>query len=336
MSIRTAIIGYGTGGSVFHAPLIDAAPGFEVAAIVTTNPDRVHAAQQRYPLASVFPDVDALFAAGGFDLLVVTSPNATHVPFGLRGIEAGVPVVLDKPLATSSMDARAVAAAAEKAGVPLTVFQNRRWDGDFLTLRRLIAGGAIGEIHQFESAFEWWAPTLGERWKDTAAAEDGGGILFDLGPHLIDQALLLFGDVAAVHGETDARRGGAADDDSFVALTHASGVRSRLWMSAIAPASRPRFRVIGSTGVFESHGLDPQEAQSIAGLRPVDGGYGVHADGPTAWISRPSADSEPIELLPGRHLTFYEELAAALTTGTPLPVDPGDSIRGLEIIEAAL
>lgn len=228
MTIRTAIIGYGTGGRVFHAPLVDATDGLELSAIVTSDAERAQHARSTYRQAAVHADVDALFAAGGFDLLVVTSPNGTHVPYARRAVDIGVPVVLDKPLATSVEDAVSLVAAAEEAGVPLTVFHNRRWDGDFLTLQALIRGGALGEIHQFDSSFEWWAPTLGSGWKDAATAEEGGGILFDLGPHLIDQAMLLFGEAVDVHAELDNRRGGGADDDAFVSLHHTSGVRSRL------------------------------------------------------------------------------------------------------------
>lgn len=334
MSIRTAIIGYGTGGRVFHAPLVDATDDLEVAAIVTANSDRAQDARQRYPKAAIHPDTESLFADADFDLLVVTSPNATHAPLAQRAIHAGIPVVLDKPLATSVEEARAVVEAAEAASVPLTVFQNRRWDGDFLTLRDAIDAGDLGDIHQFDSAFEWWAPTLGDRWKDTATVAEGGGILLDLGPHLIDQALVLFGDVADVHAELDARRGGAANDDAFVTLTHTSGVRSRLWMSAVAPANRPRFRAVGSEAVFEAHGLDPQEPQSISGMRPGDPGFGLHEDGRTASIRRPDGETARA-LRAGRHLEFYETLVGALVHDGALPVDPRANLRVLEIIEQA-
>ncbi|MFJ4998513.1 Gfo/Idh/MocA family oxidoreductase [Microbacterium sp. NPDC088619] len=335
MSIRTAVIGYGIGGSVFHAPLIDATGGLEVTAIVTSNPDRAHRARERYPRATVFADTDALFAAGGFDLVVITSPNVTHAPLAHRAIAAGVAVVLDKPIATSVKEARGIVDAAEHAGVPLTVFQNRRWDGDFLTLQDTVKSGALGDVHQFDSAFEWWAPALGDRWKDTASPSEGGGILFDLGPHLIDQALVLFGEVEHVHAELDSRRGGASDDDAFVSLTHVSGVRSRLWMSAVAPANRPRFRVVGSDAVFESIGLDPQEAQSIDGMAPDAQGFGVHEDSRMARLDSSTKTAE-VTLRAGRHLTFYELLAVALNRSAAMPVDPHDSVRGLEIIERAL
>lgn len=336
MTIRTAVIGYGTGGRVFHTPLIEAEPRLEVSAIVTSNEARATAAALRHPRAAVVPDVDELFRDAAFDLLVVTSPNETHVPLALRAIEAGIPVVLDKPLATSAQEARRVVDAAARASVPLTVFQNRRWDGDFLTLRDVIADGQLGDVRQFESAFEWWAPTLGDRWKDTARPAEGGGILFDLGPHLIDQALLLFGEIDHVYAELDRRRiGSVSDDDAFLAITHTSGVRTRLWMSAVTPLNRPRFRAAGSLATFESVGLDPQEPQSIAGILPTEPGFGDHEDGRVAVIAGPR-NRVNVPLRTGRHLAFYEQLAESLSGNGDLPVDPRDSIRGLEIIEEAL
>ncbi|MET2718303.1 Gfo/Idh/MocA family oxidoreductase [Streptomyces harbinensis] len=334
MTIRTAIIGFGTGGRVFHAPLLAAEPRFTVSAIVTGDPARA-AAASGYAGADILPDAEAVFARDDLDLVVITSPHATHAPLARRAVAAGIAVVVDKPLGISSTEARSVVEEAEAAGVPLTVFHNRRWDGDFLTLRDTLASGELGEIRQFESAFEKWAPQLAARWKDVATPGQGGGILFDLGPHLIDQALLLFGDVVGVHAELDRRRAGAvADDDVFLSLTHASGVRSRLWMNATSPADRPRFRVVGSRAVFTSHGLDPQEPHAKAGLRPLDPGFGVHDDGRTALLSAPGTE-RAVPLLPGEHLAFYRMLGDALTEGGPLPVDPREAVRGLEIIEAA-
>ncbi|SOD67790.1 Predicted dehydrogenase [Streptomyces zhaozhouensis] len=334
MTLRTAVIGFGTGGRVFHAPLLAAEPRFAVSAIVTTDPDRVAAAGE-YADADVLASADEVFARDDLDVVVITSPHETHAPFARRAFAKGLAVVVDKPLGISAAESRALAAEAEAAGVPLTVFQNRRWDGDFLTVRETLTAGEIGEVRQFESAFERWAPRLTSRWKDVATPEQGGGILFDLGPHLIDQALLLFGDVVDVHAELDRRRPGAvADDDVFLSLTHANGVRSRLWMSATSPSNRPRFRVVGSRGVLTSHGLDPQEPQSKAGMRPGDPGFGVHEDGRAAVLASPEGE-RAVPLRAGEHLAFYRALGDALTKGTPLPVDPADAVRGLEIIETA-
>ncbi|MFC9429755.1 Gfo/Idh/MocA family oxidoreductase [Streptomyces sp. NPDC056987] len=335
--IRTAVIGFGTAGRVFHAPLIAADPRYSLDAIVTGSPERARAARDTYPETDVLAYTDTLFArADQFDLVVIGSPNESHAPLARAAIEAGAHVVVDKPVAVTSAEARAVAAAAKAAGRVLTVFQNRRWDGDFLTLREVVAAGGLGEVRQFDSAFTWWNPRVGTGWKDLTGPEAGGGILYDLGPHLIDQALQLFGEVTEVHAELDRRRpGGFSDDDSFLTLRHVSGVRTRLWMSAVAPAPRPRFRVGGSRAVFRSDGLDPQEAQSIAGRRPGEAGFGVHEDGRTAVVEGPDGVAA-VPLRAGDYREFYRLLAAALREGGPLPVDPADSIRALEIIEQAL
>ncbi|WP_308798541.1 Gfo/Idh/MocA family protein [Agromyces silvae] len=334
MAIRTAIVGYGTAGRVFHAPLIAADPAYELATVVTGSPERAAAAAVAYPGATVVGGADALFArADEFDLVVIGSPNETHAPLALRAIDAGKHVVVDKPVAVTVAEAEAVVERAWARGVVFSVFQNRRWDGDFLTLRDVLASGELGEVRQFESAFEWFAPELGERWKDTAPHAAGGGIAYDLAPHLIDQAVQLFGPVADLHAELDVRRaGGAADDEAFISMRHGSGVRARLWMSAVAPASRPRFRVVGEHGVLTFHGLDPQEPQLIDGVRPGDPGYGRHADGRAAELEGPSG-ARRIPLAAGDYPAYYRALAAAITEGRPVPVDPADSIAALALIE---
>ncbi|MCS5736024.1 Gfo/Idh/MocA family protein [Herbiconiux daphne] len=334
--IRAAVIGYGLGGETFHAPLIAADPAYRLAAVVTSNPERAGRATERYGAGVVVTDADSLFErAGDLDLVVVTSPNATHVPLARRAIDAGLDVVVDKPFALTEADATELIAHAERAGRRLTVFQNRRWDGDFLTLRTLIENGDLGEVRQFESAFEWFKPSLSAKNKDVDPADQGGGILFDLGPHLIDQALQLFGEVTAVHAELDARRAGAvSDDDSFVSLQHANGVRSRLWMSAVAPGNRPRFRVVGSKAVFASVGLDPQERQAKAGMSVGDHRFGMDEISPYGLVIGPDAERQ-LPKQRGTYSEFYRLLAEALVTGRPVPVDPRDSETVLRIIEEA-
>jgi len=338
MSIRTAVLGFGTAGRVFHAPLLDADPAFDLAAIVTRDPERRAAAAEAYPAARLLASPEEVFArADEFDLVVVGTPNSTHRPLALAALEHGLDVLLDKPIAVTATEADEVVAAAAAAGRTLAIFQNRRWDGDFLTLVDLLASGELGDVHQFESAFEWWKPDLGIRWKDTATPAEGGGILYDLGPHLIDQAIRLFGPVASVHAELDRRRPGAAsDDDSFVALTHESGVRSRLWMSSVSPSNRARFRVVGSRAVATFMGLDPQEPQLIAGRRPGDAGFGSHDDGRAGLLASPDGSEREIPLRAGDYPEFYRRLAAALTDGSPLPVEPADSIAVLRLIEVAV
>lgn len=314
--LRAGIAGYGLAGEVFHAPLIDWVDGLEVAGIVTANADRQARARTAYPGAEVVPALDDLWDR--IDLLVVAAPNRAHVPLALAAVERGVPVVVDKPLAPSYAEGSRLVEAAERAGVPLTVFQNRRFDGDFLTLRRLVEEGELGRVTRMESRFERFRPEVAEKWQESA--EQGGGLLLDLGSHLVDQALQLFGPPLSVYAELDRRRPGAqVEDDVFLALTHEGDVRSHLWMSSVAPLHGPRFRVSGSERGFASDGLDPQEPQLAGGLRPGDPGYGVGAEG----------------IDPGAYQRFYEAVVPWLREGAPPPVDPRDSLAGLRLLEAA-
>lgn len=325
--IRVGLIGYGVAGRVFHAPFLAADPAFELTAVVTSQTDRLAA---DHPGAVAVPDVDALLAHPGLDLVVVASPTPLHVEHASAAIDAGLATVVDKPFAPDTASGRALVERAEAAGVPFTVFQNRRWDGDFLTIRRLIEDGTLGEVRRFESRFEWWKPSIDDSWKSTTGAESGGGILFDLGAHLIDQALLLFGPAQVAHAELRNRRGAGADDDTFVVLEHDSGTTSHLWMSAVAPIAGPRFRVLGSRSGFVSWGLDPQEGQLAGGMRPGDPRLG-RATAP----ARLGTDAHPDEvaLTPGDYAAFYRRLAASLEEGGPLPVDPWDSLAALELID---
>ncbi|WP_197370535.1 Gfo/Idh/MocA family protein, partial [Streptomyces clavuligerus] len=272
-ALRVALVGYGTAGAVFHAPLIAATEDLALDTVVTANPERRERAAEEFPgvrfaarLEEVWERRDAV------DLVVLASPNRTHVPLATAALRAGLPVVVDKPIAATAAEARALAALAAERGLMLSVFQNRRWDGDFLTLRRLLAEGVLGDVHRFESRFERWRPRLKGGWRESGDPREIGGLLYDLGSHLVDQALTLFGPVVRVYAEADVRRSGAeADDDTFIALTHAGGVRSHLYLSATAAQLGPRFRVLGSSAGFVKYGLDPQEAALRAGARPVAG-----------------------------------------------------------------
>jgi len=250
-------------------------------------------------------------------------------------LDAGLAVVVDKPLASDAAAARMLVEYAEAVGGLLTVFQNRRWDGDFLTLRKVLDAGRLGAVLRFESRFDRWRPDGGGAWRETEAPSDGGGLLLDLGSHLADQAVQLFGPVARVYAELDVRRAGnAAEDDVFVALEHASGVRSHLAMSALVAQIPPRMRVLGDAGAFVKDGLDVQEAQLDAGMRPGEAGWGE--DPQTRWAMLGSdADAEPVPTLPGAYERFYAGVAAALRDGTAAPVDPWDAVGVLEILDAA-
>jgi len=334
--LRVGLLGYGLAGRVFHAPLIRACPELELAAVVTGSPERRAQVSAACPEAAVLGTADELWArAAEIDLVVVATPNRSHVPLAQATLRAGLPVVVDKPLATSAAEARALIAEARAHGRLLTVFQNRRWDGDFLTVRKLLAEGTLGEVWRFESRFERWNLTPKAGWRESGDPAEAGGLLFDLGAHLVDQALLLFGPVRAVYAEIDRRRPGVAvDDDVFVALTHASGVHSHLWMSKVAAQRGPRFRVLGERAAFTKYGLDGQEPAMAAGGVPGSPGWGEEP--PERWgLLGEEGTAQPVATEAGAYLRFYEAVAAAVRDGAPAPVDPADATAALDIIEAA-
>ena len=325
-------------GATLHAPLIEATEGMNVAGVVTGDPGRRAKAIADLPDAAVLPNADQLWKrADRYDLAVVAAPNRAHVPVGLAALEAGLPVVIDKPLAATSADGQRLEAAARQRKLMLTVFHNRRWDGDMLTVQRLLAEGALGDVLRFESRFDRWRPQrAGDAWRERGDRAEAGGVLFDLGSHLVDQALVLFGEVDGVYAEVDRRRTGAlVDDDVFLALRHVSGVRSHLWMSHLAAQPGPRMRVMGTSAAYVKWGLDPQEDAFRAGARPGDPGWGREPR--ERWGLLGAGDeAHPVETEPGAYQRFYEGVAAALHDGTPPPVPAADAIAGLEILEAAL
>ncbi len=334
--MRVAIVGYGLAGRFFHAPLIAATDGLDVSSIVTSNATRARQAAAEHPKAQVVPSVEDLWAATPPELVVVATANEMHVPIALAAIEYGVPVVVEKPAAVAADEAEALVEQADRAGVMLTVFQNRRWDTDQLTLRRLIEEDALGEVTRYESRFERWRPTVDQtKPREVLAPEEGGGVLLDLGVHLVDQALVLFGSVTEVYAEIDSRRGAPAEDDVFLALRHASGTISHLHASAVTPSPGPRLRVQGTNGAFLVPHLDPQEAALRAGARPdtVDE-WGK----PEEWdYGRLIAGerSVPVPPEPGDWRRFYTLLRDALRSGGPPPVDPRDAVETLRVLEAA-
>ncbi|MEV5311654.1 Gfo/Idh/MocA family oxidoreductase [Streptomyces sp. NPDC052610] len=344
--LRVGLIGYGLAGSVFHAPLISTTEGLALHTVVTSNPERQDQARAEHPGVRIAATPDELFErADELDLIVIASPNKTHVPLATTTLKAGLPVVVDKPVAGTAAEARELAALADERGLLLSVFQNRRWDNDFLTLRKLLDAGELGDVWRFESRFERWRPQLKGGWRESGDPAEIGGLLYDLGSHVVDQALTLFGPATQVYAESDVRRAGAeTDDDTFIALTHAGGVRSHLYVSATTAQLGPRFRVLGSQAGYVKYGLDPQEAALREGRRPGPG-WGtepeslwgrVGAGGPPSGGESPlTGGGRPEPTVPGDYPAYYAAVARALLEDGPNPVTALEAAAALDVLEAA-
>jgi scyllo-inositol 2-dehydrogenase (NADP+) len=314
--IRVGLIGYGLAGSVFHEPLIRACEGLELSAVLTSR---------EHPLR--VGSVDELFER--CDLVVVASPNDSHFPLALQALEHGKHVVVDKPFTVTVEEADALIALGREAERMLTVFHNRRWAADFLTLRGVLP--RLGELFLVEANWDRFRPEVRHRWRERPGP--GAGLLADLGPHMIDEMLQLFGMPDAVSADVLAQRPGAVVDDYFALTLDYDTRRICLRASSLISAPRPRFSVHGSGGSFVKHGLDPQEAQLKAGMDPREPGFGVEER--SGALTRPDGSIELVPTERGRYVDFYEAVVAAIAEGAPTPVDPADARDGLVLIDLA-
>ncbi|MCL3860712.1 Gfo/Idh/MocA family protein [Actinotalea sp. K2] len=321
--LRVGLVGYGDAGRGIHARLLTEV-GHRVTDVVVRAPARAAAARLDWDDVRVHPDLGRLIErAADLDVVVVASPTGRHVEHALALIDAGVPVVVDKPLALDADSARGVVHAARQAGVPLTVFQNRRWDSEQRTLRALLERKALGEVHRFERRWERWRPVPKDRWKENAVG-DGGGLLLDLGAHLVDSAVQLFGPVDEVYAELRALTT-PTEDDVFLALTHRSGTLSHLTAGGLVGAPGPRTRVLGSAGAYLVTSFEG-EPTPFDRLSPGPGqeGWLVHGD-----------VVEPVPQAPGGHGDFYRSVERWLRAGEPAPVDPQDVVHTASVLDTA-
>jgi len=325
-ALRVGLVGYGSAGRGIHAPLLQAA-GLEVALVATRDPGRAAAARADLPSAQVVGDLPAVLGARP-DLVVLASPTGVHAEQAVACVRAGVPVVVDKPLAVDAVSAAAVVRAARDAGVPLTVFQNRRWDAEQLTLARLLREGALGEVFRFERRWERWRPVPKDRWRENAPAAQGGGLLLDLGAHLVDSAVQLFGPITSVHAELAARTT-PAEDDVFLSCVHARGVRSHLSATSLAGAPGPRTRVLGTRGAYVVTSFEAEET-AFGDLADADAEH-------TGWVVA-GAERTAVPREGGEHADLYRAVAAALASGggqAAMPVQPEDAVHVLAVLDAA-
>ncbi len=326
--LRIGLVGYGFGGRYFHAPLIASAPGCALTGVVTRSPDRRAEVAQDHPDAAVYDSIDDL-AAAGVDAVTVSTPAATHTALTEELLRRGLPVVCDKPFALDAQAARHTIELAEREGVLLSPYQNRRWDSDLLTIRRLLDAGSLGKVRRFESSFERWAAE-----PEPPAA--GGGLLRDFGSHLVDQALHLFGPVRRVYAETH-EVGPESEDEFLVLLQHTSGLHSQLSGAWRQSAPRPRFRLSGSDGSFVvTSPMDGQEAALVAGRTPSSEGADWGREPEAAWGTlHRGTESEVVPSERGRWDRFYEQFAGAVRGTGPVPVDPWDAVATATVLDAA-
>jgi predicted dehydrogenase len=328
--IRVALIGYGYAGRTFHAPLIRATPGLDLIAIGSSRPERVHTDIPGIPVLASPEQVCSLPAV---DLVVIATPNDTHVPIAEFAFAAGKHVVIDKPLAPTLDQARELASLATRVERLLAVFQNRRWDGDFLALNNLLASGVLGYVSHVESHFDRYRPLVRDRWRERAGV--GSGLWFDLGPHLVDQALQLFGLPERVTASLAAQRPGAESDDWAHVILEYGRKRVILHTSVLVAAPSPRFIVHGHNGSWIKYGFDGQERELVAALTPDSLASAPEAEH-AVLVDGAAATSAGISIPRGDYGQFYVQLRDALRGVGRNPVPPEQAIPVMAVIEMAV
>jgi predicted dehydrogenase len=331
-NIRVGLIGYGYASKTFHAPLIVGTPGMELAAVSSSDESKVHA---DWPTMPVVSDPHHLFNDPSIDLIVVPTPNDTHFPLAKAALEAGKHVVVDKPFTVTLSQARELDALAKSRGQLLSVFHNRRWDSDFLTLKALLAEGTLGEVAYFESHFDRFRPQVRNRWREQAGV--GSGIWYDLGPHLLDQAITLFGLPVSLTVDLAQLRPGAQATDYFHAVLAYPQRRVVLHCSLLAAAESARYIVHGTRGSYIKYGLDPQEDRLKAGERlpQEDWGYDMRDGVLTQAVGEVMAE-QTLLTVPGNYPAYYAAIRDALTGHGENPVPAAQAIQVMELIELGI
>jgi scyllo-inositol 2-dehydrogenase (NADP+) len=333
--VPVGLVGYGLAGRAFHAPVITRVPGLQLTAIVQRHGGE---AAQAYPAARIVRDVDELLAIPEIRLVVIASPNHTHFDFAKRALESGRDVLVDKPFATSMAEALELANLARTLGRVITVYQNRRYDGDFAAIRGVIASGVLGKIANFETHYDRFRPNLKVGvWREQVGP--GNGIWFDIGPHLIDHAMTLFGEPEAITAEIRIVREKAVADDFFdVVLHYPGGLRALLSSSILAAATRPRFVLQGTQGSFTKHSYDPTELRLRAGTIPQHGAWGAEPEEDWGVLTLPEGEGFKQLRVPGApvdYRNFYANLRDVLHGGAELAVSPQWALNVMQVLTLA-
>ena len=328
-AINVAVVGYGMAGKILHAAIAGATEGLAIHTVVSSDAAKVHA---DWPGARVVGSLADALADPAVDVVVIATPDHLHADQAIAALDAGKHVVVDKPFAVTLEDARRIARAGERSGRILSVFQNRRWDGDFLTVRRLIAEGALGEVMQFESSFNRFRPEVLDLWKERRAA----GVWQDLGPHLVDQALAVFGLPIAVYADIASQKPDSPGGDYFHAVLRYSALRVILHAGQMTPDGGYRFAVHGTKGSYIKHGLDTQEAALKEGLRPGAPGFGAETRPGvfTPVVASAPGESSPLFGEAGDYRAYYAALRDAVLGVGANPVTPQEALATMRVLEA--
>ncbi|MBM7649831.1 scyllo-inositol 2-dehydrogenase (NADP+) [Bacillus ectoiniformans] len=333
MVIKTGLVGYGNSAATFHAPLLSDAEGFEVTKVMSSDRKKV---LEDFPDVEVVGTLNALLKDEEIELIVITTPTGLHYHHAKKSILAGKHVVVEKPFTVTSEEAEELIALADEQDVVLSVFHNRRFDGDFLTAKKLIQDNTLGKISTYKVHFNRYRPTVRDRWRERE--EPGAGLLYDLGSHLIDQAIYLFGLPKFVTAETLAQRPGAKVDDYFHMIIGYNRLRVILEASSITPYPGPHIEVHGTKGSYLKYGRDRQEEQLKAGMLPSDAGYGSDAIdqyGTLVTIKDDKLKRDRVVTAKGSYQSYYQTLYKTIRQNYLSPVPAQDALAVIEVLEAA-
>jgi scyllo-inositol 2-dehydrogenase (NADP+) len=334
MKLKVGLIGYGLAGKFFHAPFLNANLGFNIKTIVSSRKEEIKA---DYPDAQVTQSVDDLLNDKDIDLIIITSPNHSHFEYAKKAMESGKHVVTEKPVTPTSEEAGALIRIAAKNKVKMTVFQNRRWDGDFLTVKEMLKNQLLGIVDEYESHFDRYAPEFDpDQWRNQNYP--GSGMLYDIGPHLIDQAIQLFGMPDAVSAIVENTRKKGDVDDSFIVNLIYPDLKATLVANVLAKESTPRFYIKGSQGNYIKYGIDPQIEQLMQGILPGQDNFGHEPADKYGVFKNNSRDhyyQGKIKTYQGNYMGFYDNLYDAIVNNANLQVDPVEAMHNIFIIEKA-
>jgi scyllo-inositol 2-dehydrogenase (NADP+) len=331
--IQTAIIGYGLSGQVFHGAIMETLDEFLVHSIVTTDPEKMALAKRQHPTAQVVSDPEVVFADQDIELVIISTPNTYHHPLAKKALLAGKHVIVEKPFTISTEEAEDLLQTASQANRFLDVYHNRRFDSDFMTVRQIISGGELGEIRLFESAYDRFRPDLSTTsWREKELP--GSGILYDLGAHLIDQALSLFGLPMSLYADVQSLRGGSVDDYFEIMMDYPK-MKATLISRPLIKEQLPRFAVHGTKGSFVKYGLDVQEDELRAGKRRTGSAWGEEPQ--NQWgVLNTTTRRVIYPSMPGDYHAFYRAVHAHIVKGTPMPITSQDGYNVIRIIELAI